>query len=194
VQPLIAKDTSFPWNPFEGEENLQTSFEFNIQSDKIYYDISLIPNGCDDISHLGSSWQSNLGWGRNAACSPNPANAINLPSCPCCKDNKTGPAFNYGGLMTCDSGGLDYSCLGPVQGSWSTGTGQGWPTFCGYADANCEVSNFSQPTIANKGCPQAYFHPRYYAGYGDKGQPSVIPQYLPVKIVSDIVGVANMVV
>ena len=69
--------------------------------------------------------------------------------------------------MTCDSGGVEYSCLGPVEGTWSTGNSQGWPTFCGNPDTSCAAdSNFAQPTEPNEGCTQGFFHPQHYAGYG----------------------------
>ena len=182
-QRLIANDKPFGWNPFEGEKNLQTLFEIGFQANKIYYDISLIPHGCDDIPHSDDS-HSNLGWGKQAACASIPANQISMPSCPRCKDNKTGPAFNFGGKMTCDKGGVKYSCLGPVEGTWSTGNGQGWPTFCGNPDTSCAAdSNFTQPTVKNEGCTQAFFHPQFYPGYGNDPVPNTnCDAYSPITI------------
>jgi len=160
-QRLVASDAPFGWNPFLGEVHGQTLYELGFGANKITHDISIIPAGCDDIPHSDDS-HSNLGWGtQQAYCASIPANQISMPSCPRCKDNKTGPAFNFGGKSSCDSGqGPEWSCLGPVEGTWSTGIGQGWPTFCGNPDNSCDVnSNFAQPTVANEGCTQAFFHP-----------------------------------
>ena len=167
-QRLVASDAPFGWNPFEAEANGQTLFELTFGGNRISYDISLIPSGCDDKPHPGSGWQSQLGWGKQADCSSLPANSISS-SCPRCKDNNP-PAFNFGGKMTCESGGFPFSCLGPVEGTWSTGNGQGWPTFCGNPDTSCD--NFAQPTEQNEGCPQAYFHPRFTPVYGSDKQPT----------------------
>ena len=168
VQRLVASDAPFGWNPFEAEANGQTLFELTFGGNRIYYDISLIPSGCDDKPHPGSGWQSQLGWGKQADCSSLPANSISS-SCPRCKDSNP-PAFNFGGKMTCESGGFPFSCLGPVEGTWSAGNGQGWPTFCGNPDTSCD--NFAQPTEQNEGCPQAYFHPRFTPVYGSDKQPT----------------------
>jgi hypothetical protein len=170
-QRLVASDKPFGWNPFEGDANGQTLFEFTFGANKIFYDISLIPHGCDDIPHPGSDWQSQLGWGKQTDCYSLPANSISS-SCPRCKDNKWGPAFNFGGKMTCDSGGVEYSCLGPVEGTLSTGNGQGWPKFCGNPDTSCGNFNFAQPTEPNEGCTQGFFHPQFYAGYGNDPVPN----------------------
>merc|ERR1711865_381942 len=145
-QRLVASDKPFGWNPFEGDQHGQTMFEFTFGANKIFFDVSLVPAGCDDIPHPGSGWQRQLGWGKQADFKSVLANSIS-PSCPRCKDNKWGPAFNFGGIMTCDSGGVEYSCLGPVEGTWSTGNGKGWPKFCGNPDTSCAAdSKFAQPT------------------------------------------------
>jgi len=164
-QRLVASDAPFGWNTYEAQGHGQTLFEFTFQANRITHDISIIPSGCDDIAWPASGWQSHLGWGtQQAECASVPANQYSMPNCPRCKDNKKGPAFNFGGKISCDDGdGPEWSCLGPVEGTWSTGNGKGWPTFCGNPDNSCVVSstriNNLQPTVANEGCTQAFFHP-----------------------------------
>jgi len=162
AQRLIADLSPFGHNVFAAEDFEQTMLEFNFGNGIIDYDISLIPRGCDDIPHPDSSWQSNEGWGKAEDCVSVPVNQV-TNSCPRCFDNPRGPSFNFGATMKCDEGGIDFSCLGPVEGSF--GGGGGWPVNCGHPDVTCAGT-------WNGACPQAYFHPRFYPGYGNVGQPT----------------------